>query len=128
MNIFWLVLPLCIFSGCMRYIVHILENKDAYKKQKELVAYLKENNEPSFQNRKKEILPMRYKVGYYMVFVMVFFWAFIYTNLYATDFIFVKCLVVALCMLSMDYGINMYSRKTNEFIFKKETGIYKQIA
>lgn len=81
-----------------------------------------------FKIEKKEILPIKYKVGYYMIFVMVFFWAFIYANLYATDFIFVKCLVVALCMLSMDYGINMYSRKTNEFIFKKGTGIYKQIA
>lgn len=40
----------------MRYIVHVLENKDVYKKQKELVAYLKENNEPSFQNWKKRNL------------------------------------------------------------------------
>lgn len=128
MNIFCLAFPLVVFLIGVKYTTHSLKNTDVYQNQKELVERLKETNKKSYQKWRKEILPIKYKIGYFVMVGMLICCAIVYSNVYYTDQTLVKVITVVFFVVFLDQSTNYYNRKINEYMLKQESGIYKKIA
>lgn len=131
LDMWWLlVLLIYLFIGG-RVQQRKIEKSAVYVRQLKLVLALKEQNLMSYEERRKKILPVRFKMILFCIITILFVlfvFVVIKLNLFEIDLPIIKILFLAGVMGLGGYIGTRYVHIRNEYVYQHETGIYKEIA
>lgn len=127
----WALLSVVIISIGRRYLVRRIQNSEFYVRRQKLDALLNEQNQMSYLDRQKLVLPASFKViifgTMFGILIMLIFVIF-YLSIIESDMPTIKIVFTAGYAGLMGYISTKYFHKINTYMYKHEEGIYKEIA